>query len=128
VLDWPSKENVMPDKTRQLLVVFRFKDYSVARLANLVPALANVLAEMSAVKPELAFNSHARDLIGYVIVSKLSPDRVRAAIESSGRRPMGEPEGAALFNLGSDTVMVLEMGSRAISGQCLASAGGQMPR
>jgi hypothetical protein len=118
----------MPDKAHQLLVVFRFKDYSVARLANLVPALANVMAEMSAVKPELAFNSHARDLIGYVIVSKLSPERVRAAIESSGRLPEGETGGAAQFNLGSDTVMVLEISAPAASGQGPAPAGGQPPR
>jgi hypothetical protein len=116
------------DKPRQLLVVFRFKDYSVARLANLVPTLANVLAEMSSVKPELVFHSHARDLIGYAIVSKLGPERVRAAIESSGRLPASRPRGSAPFNVGSDTVMVLEMSDRAIFDHGATPAGGQSPR
>jgi hypothetical protein len=109
--DWRRDEQggVMADKGRRLLVVLRFEDYGVARLANLVPQLANVLAEMSAVKPEIAFHSHARDLIGYVIVSRLSPARVRAAIESSGRQPGGSPSDSAAFSLGSDSVMVLQM-------------------
>jgi hypothetical protein len=119
---------VMPDKARQLLVVLRFEDYGVARLANLVPQLANVLAEMSAVKPEIAFHSHARDLVGYVIVSRLSPARVRAAIESSGRLPGGSPSDSVMFSLGSDSVMVLEMSGPTLVGQALAPTSGQPPR
>jgi hypothetical protein len=83
---------------------------------------------MSVVKPEVAFHSHARDLIGYVILSKLSPARVRAAVESSGRLPGGGPKGSVAFNLGSDSVMVLEMGGPALAGGTLAPAGGQPPR
>ncbi|MEA2781728.1 MAG: hypothetical protein QOK29_3272 [Rhodospirillaceae bacterium] len=109
----------MPDKSHRLLVIFRFKDYSVARLANLVPALAALLAEMSLAKPELAFHSHARDLIGYFIVTRLAAERVRAAIESSGRVPPAEWESTVRFSEGSDSVMVLGMSGPVLAGRGL---------
>jgi hypothetical protein len=111
----------MPEKSHRLLVIFRFKDYSVARLANLVPALAALLAEMSVAKPELAFHSHARDLIGYFIVTRLAAERVRAAIESSGRVPQAEGESTARFSEGNDTVVVLGISGPVLAGRGLVS-------
>jgi hypothetical protein len=95
----------MPTTNREsarYLIVVTLGDSSRDRLMALAPDLMNVLKGLSAGPVEQAFNSAARDVLGFLFQSKLSAHQIIAQVQSPNRV---EP-----FLNNSDNLLVVQLG------------------
>jgi hypothetical protein len=99
----------------RLLVVIRFENYSVGRLGKLTPFLSDTLSRLSTSKPQVAFHSRSRDVIGYLIETRLPPSRVLSAIQSPGRGPVSLTPAASHLLSQDDSILVIESGSKRVA-------------
>jgi hypothetical protein len=99
----------------RLLVVIRFENYSVGRLGKLTPSLSDTLSRLSTSKPQVAFHSRSRDLIGYLIETRLTPSRVLAAIQSPRTGPAAPMPAASHLLSQDDSILVIESGSKRVA-------------
>ena len=72
----------MPREGDQYLVVLSLHVYSIERLTEVAPGLTSVLERLSTEPIEPAFHSVPRDIIAYLVRSKLNAHQILAAVES----------------------------------------------
>ena len=90
---------------RRMLVLLKLGDSTPQRLTKIVPTIMEVLQRSSLDRVEQAFRSTTADLLGYLILSRLAPHKIRGALESPPK-----PEWPILNN--KDSILVLEVGER----------------
>ena len=110
---------------KTLLVVVQLGNTAVERLQRVAPALIAALDKLSVMKPEPAFHSAPRDIVAYVIRTKLSARRILTFLET----PMTAKEQyediiIAPFLSNDDGILVLELGQEFIAGRGFTRLGG----